>query len=330
MIKKRRAFLLAAVLALVACAAIIFTTWPGVHDNTTAYAGDWGATDPAKWEAQYHSIDWITPDIVFVGHLTTTLTQPLFPEDTILHVDSTDGFRESGWVKVRSESINYKSKTKTTFEGCERPGDIKTPVRVGTIVAMTERGYYQKGDTETYNIRFHMGDGEQECTDMLTVETWVDETKAWMPIKKKLADLKTVVLISNMAGDNLKATRYDEEKNEIYVEGFKPDSKRVLTIKYQGFPTEAWYDIIVMRAANNWEDYAPPPDGFENWVTLDSPGSVLLKPGETKEIAVKLMIPKEAVVPSQRFMFWVWVANSRGDLTYTTAVAVTWMVNMGR
>jgi len=307
-------------------------------DNQVFAKESWEATDPVKWEAQNISMDWVTPDIVFVGHLATTLTQPLMPDDQIITVKSTKGFLESGWVKVRSESINYKSKTNTTFIGLERSGDIKTPVRNGTVVARLERGDYQIGTIEKYTIRYHSGSGESEQTDMLNVTTWPDETKAPMPLKKKLSDLKSVVLISSIA-EELRATRYNAETNEIMVEGFKADKSRVLTIRYQGQAEETWYYIEAKPPQKFFEDYSPPPAGFEKWVTISTPSSIsvgapsiiLIKSGSTIEIEVSLLVPKDAAVPSQRWMFWIDIGElAPKGITTTTSMAVTWLVNMGR
>jgi hypothetical protein len=161
------------------------------------------------------------------------------------------------------------------------------------------------------------------------VGTWIDETKTWIPVKNQLLGLDTVALISNLAGDNLKATRYDADKNQIYVEGFAPDAKRVLTVRYQGSPGAAWYSIIVKSPDGTFEDYGRPPEGIADWVTVSPGNSLLMNPGDTQDIVVSLCIPSSAAVSSQRFMFWVWIAEST-DNTFGNAVAVTWLVNMGR
>ena len=50
----------------------------------------------------------------------TLVASPVQPSDTSITVTSTDGFQDSGFIRIVSEFIYYASKTKTSFDGCQR------------------------------------------------------------------------------------------------------------------------------------------------------------------------------------------------------------------
>jgi hypothetical protein len=69
--------------------------------------------------------------------------------DNVINVDSTDGFPDTyGLIKIDSEVILYKNKTRTTFEGCVRGFSAITSYRSG----LDENFTFENTLSEIHNV----------------------------------------------------------------------------------------------------------------------------------------------------------------------------------
>ena len=77
-----------------------------------------GSIDISDNIDQYLKLDNLTPDVI---KGSTTLTEDLSIDGTVISVESTKGFPNSyGLIEIDNEIITYKEKTNTTFNGCIR------------------------------------------------------------------------------------------------------------------------------------------------------------------------------------------------------------------
>jgi len=191
-------------------------------------------------------------------------------------------------------------------------------------------GNYYPGATAEYNLTIHNG-SDGRFTETLQVTTAPGETTADIPIKNELAfpiKFRDVRVKSSNPGEHLTVTNYllylKHLTKVLTITGFAPDATRILTIEYVR-PTV--FSVYFRIPSETTKEYDAATTEQQDWVIIADSTPVFL-PLETRDILIRLQMPKQAILGSRSWEFWVAVAESGAQGTIQTELASRWLVTM--
>lgn len=183
-------------------------------------------------------------------------------------------------------------------------------------------GYYPGGRAE-WNVTIHNGNID-DITDAKMVTTEPVETKAAIPLKSRpYGDIKNIQLKSDI-DELLKPVAYDIDKQELTIDGFKPDVSRRLDITY---PCYTRFVIDCRAPDHPLEGYTSYPIN-NSWIVIADKNPEL-SPGETRDILIALDIPEGVNIDPAKWEFWISVMEGDSQLI-ATELCCRWLIDMKR
>jgi len=129
-------------------------------------------------------------------------------------------------------------------------------------------------------------------------------------------------------GEHLTVTNYllylKHLTKVLTITGFAPDATRILTIEYVR-PTV--FSVYFRIPSETTKEYDAATTEQQDWVIIADSTPVFL-PLETRDILIRLQMPKQAILGSRSWEFWVAVAESGAQGTIQTELASRWLVTM--
>lgn len=118
---------------------------------------------------------------------------------------------------------------------------------------------------------------------------------------------------------------------KVHVGNYYPGARAEwpLTI-YNSKDVEATFSVLYRYPDFVTEGYDKPPLEAGDWISIctDYEHTVTLKPQETRDVLVALVMPSDVIIESKKWEFWVGVTEvGRGGLVMTE-LAVRWLVRM--
>ena len=116
--------------------------------------GKYGPFDIASNLSEYYNISYFRPNRLVES---VELSSDISSTDTTITVSSTKGYPRSGYIRIDSEIIFYKSKTATTFNGCVRGTDalVLTNVPKSEITLEKTSAASHTAKAKVYNVAFN-------------------------------------------------------------------------------------------------------------------------------------------------------------------------------
>ena len=194
--------------------------------------------------------------------------------------------------------------------------------------------YYREADPDHTEaiIRVHCSDKPRNEYTKWLVETYDKETEVEFTLKAPLAEYDTdkLSVISSDINEEIKLISYHPATNTILVGGFLPNSKRYVEVRYPAY-TRYLIRPIEPYENNLYDGCDMPPKGYTQWVKIDTPVFVL-KPNEVKNISVKIDVPDDTVIKSDRWEYWLEVCEApiceSSGVSITSATRIRCVVNM--
>lgn len=182
--------------------------------------------------------------------------------------------------------------------------DLVTPGSLG-ILGTNEVFNYSAGrivdEGTPGNKPYYVVNRVPFITEEKGVTTEPSEVLAAIPIHRELFDLDTIKVFSSLAGDNLMVKKYDPATKMLIIDGFVPDTSRVLTIKYAPVLE---FDVYLSNGWKPIEGYEVAPPEYTAWVGL-SITHVTLSPESYAEVWVTLSVPEDTEGLPEKWEFWV-------------------------
>lgn len=182
-------------------------------------------------------------------------------------------------------------------------------------------------------VRVHCSNQPRNEYTKWLVETYDHETEVEFKLKAPLADYDTdrISLVSSDLNEEIKLISYHPATNTILVGGFLPNSKRYVEVRY---PAYTRYIVRPVEPYKNnlYDGCDMPPESYKEWVYIDQP-LFILKPGEVKNVSVKIDVPDSTVIESDRWEYWLEITESPMDtssgVSISSATRIRCVVNMG-
>ncbi len=170
------------------------------------------------------------------------------------------------------------------------------------LVGMYSVDGYVSGMTITQPV--YLVNRVVSVTEQKEVTTEPGEKAAGIPIKHPLAfnNISKVFSIeSDLPGEILRVTDYNQTNWLLWVEGFKPDSKRILLITYA--PVLTFNTKITIDRVPKTEGFVAAPPEILPWINIDEM-TFNLSPEEADVLHISVALPKGTEAP-KRWMFWI-------------------------
>lgn len=187
--------------------------------------------------------------------------------------------------------------------------DVETKMMNDTWIspAKVDVGNFHVGARAEYSIRIHNGNDENTQIEKIMVGTSVNETSGTISLKYPLAngDITQASITSDNSKDNLSVVSYSENDKGLTINGFEPNSSRIISIVYK-----AWTEFQVKYRVPNstTSGYVKAPSEANGWVIITNTSPVL-RPKETKDVLIALDVPENAVMPDKQWEFWISVVQ---------------------
>lgn len=177
-------------------------------------------------------------------------------------------------------------------------------INPGTI----EINKFRPGGIVEYPVYYHNGSNniftEQKIVTTETSDPVVTITLLYKVLDGDYGNISGIT--SDLNTDELKLSKYESESNQVTIEGLADNSHRIITITYTGYKE---YQIYYRPPDRVSDGFALPDKEVKNWVTL-SESLLLMEPYETREVIVRLAMPEDAEVSSQKWAYYIGVSEA--------------------
>jgi len=187
-------------------------------------------------------------------------------------------------------------------------------------------GAFHPGGRVEWHLTVHNGNDEMAQTQDWAVTTEPNETAVeFILAAPLLGDATDAIrdLTSSLSTDRLSIAAYDPAALRLTIDGFQPDSRRVVSLSYiYGAQFHVWAE----RPHTPKTGYAPATEEMLDWVIVSEPHPVLAS-HETRDIIIAVEMPKDGMAPA-KWEFWVVVAPDGGAGMVKVQLASRWLVDM--
>lgn len=156
--------------------------------------------------------------------------------------------------------------------------------------------------------------------------TEVTERSDEVPLKKDEPNSPSTSLV--LTNNEPPADRTWVSPGKVCIGNYYPGGRAEYPIiVHNGKDTAASFTVSYRYPDHVATGYDKPPIEAQDWIVIADPTPVLA-PKETKDILVVLAMPKDTVIGSKKWEFWISTVDSTTKGMIVTELAIRWLIDM--